>query len=338
MMQQNIKYRKGSTDSPTKNAWLVSFILIIGGIILFPLKTLAQYNLPMINQYYTNPYLLNPAQAGGYDYPVAYLTYKSQWTGIDGAPVTSSFTANSPFLKSSGIGINIYNDASSFLSKTKLAISFSHTVFFDAEKHYLSFGVSGGIINQHAYISKVVGETGKPIDPLALGYNKLHPFYPDVDFGFAYRYHHLEANCVLPNLIKFAQINPSLNSSYSDLPLYFASLGYEFALGETFTFEPLIASHQIQGVSSQFDISTLFTFRNTVSLGAFYHNNQSYSISFGFLADRTWDINYAYTQSSHALQQYFGGTHEVSIGYHFSKGHESRSSKNRLIRCPHLSQ
>lgn len=303
-------------------------------ILGFRTISFAQYNLPMINQYYTNPYLLNPAQAGGYDYPVLYLTYKNQWASVSGNPVTTSFTANSPFLKSSGIGINIYNDESGFLAKLKAVVSLSQTVFFDAENHYFSFGVSAGVINQHINLGKVIGETGKPVDPVAIAYNNTHPFYPDVDFGLAYRFHHLQANLVLPNLVKFIKINSSLSSNYSDLPLYFASLSYEFPISDAFTFEPMVATHQIQGVATQWDFSGLFTFLGTVSVGAFYHNNQSYTIDLGFLVNKTWDFNYAYTQSNSTLQQYFGGTNEISVGYHFSKNHQSRSSKNKLIRCP----
>ncbi len=316
-----------------KGSWAPGF-LVFGLLVFGSLSLKAQYNLPMINQYYTNPYLLNPAQAGGYDYPVAYLTYKNQWTGVDGSPVTTSFTANAPFLETSGIGINIYDDQSGLLSKLKASVSFSQTVFLSEDRHYLSFGVSGGIVDQHLNLSKVIGETGKPLDPVAVAYNTNHPFYPDVDFGFAYRHHGLVANLVLPNLIKFIPVSSSLSSSYIDLPLYFASLSYEIPIGDQFIFEPLIAAHQIQGVSNQIDISGLVTYAGTVSLGAFYHNNQSFSVSLGFLIGQTIDVNYAYTQSSSAIQQYFGGTHEISIGYHFSQGSQSRSSKNRLIRCP----
>jgi len=295
---------------------------------------MAQYNLPMISQYYTNPYLLNPAQAGGYDYPVAYLIYKGQWNGVSGNPVTTSFTANKPFMNASGIGINIYQDQSGFLSKTKLAFSFSQTVFIDLERQYISFGLSAGLINQHLNLGMVVGETGKPIDPIAVAYNNSHPIYPDFDFGIAYRWRYLEANLVLPNLGKFINTSPSLSSSYADLPLYFASLSYEIPIGADFRLEPMIASHQIQDIAMAWDFSALLTYKNAISIGAFYHNNQSYSISLGYLINKTLDVNYAYTQSNASIQQYFGGTNEISLGIHFSKNSESKSSKNHLVRCP----
>ena len=93
---------------------------------------------------------------------------------------------------------------------------------------------------------------------------------------------------------------------------------------------------KIDGFTNQFDISTLLTYNGAVSLGAFYHSDQTFSVSLGFMINKSLDINYAYTQNNSALQQYFGNTHEISIGYHFYKGRDSRSSKNLLMRCPHV--
>lgn len=314
-----------------RQIFLLLFLLLV---LVSPLK--AQFNLPMINQYYTNPYLWNPAQAGGYDYPVVYLTYKDQWTGVDGHPTVSSFTANAPVFKSSGIGINVYNDQSGFLSRTKAVLSFSQTVFIDAEKQYISFGVSGGIIDQRINLGQVSGEKGKPIDPIALGYNSNRPLYPDLDFGIAYHLKGLDIDLVLPNLIKYAKYTQSLSTSFTGLPVFFSSIGYNFNLSDAWDLHPKFAMRKIDGFTNQFDISTLLTYNGAVSLGAFYHSDQTFSVSLGFMINKSLDINYAYTQNNSALQQYFGNTHEISIGYHFYKGRDSRSSKNLLMRCPHV--
>lgn len=319
--------------SLTPVPFLIVFTLLIMGWIN-PLK--AQFNLPMINQYYTNPYLWNPAQAGGYDYPVVYLTYKDQWSGVDGHPTVSSFTANAPVFGSSGIGLNVYNDQSGFLSRTKAVVSFSQTVFINAENNYISFGLSGGFIDQRINLGQVSGETGKPVDPVALGYNGNSPFYPDMDFGIAWHLYGLDADLVLPNLVRYTRLNRSLDNTFSGLPLFFASAGYNFNAGDHWAIHPKVAMRKIGGIGNQFDISTLFTLNGAFSLGAFYHSDKTFTFSLGYMINKALDINYAYTQNNAALEQYFGNTHEISIGYHFSSGRESRSSKNLLIRCPHV--
>ena len=44
---------------------------------------------PQYTQYVFNNYLLNPAVSGIENYTDAKVGYRSQWTGLDGAPVTS---------------------------------------------------------------------------------------------------------------------------------------------------------------------------------------------------------------------------------------------------------
>ncbi|XHR97751.1 PorP/SprF family type IX secretion system membrane protein [Mucilaginibacter sp. UC70_90] len=51
---------------------------------------------PQYTQYVFNNYLLNPALSGIENYTDVKLGYRSQWTGLEGAPVTSYFSVNAP--------------------------------------------------------------------------------------------------------------------------------------------------------------------------------------------------------------------------------------------------
>lgn len=310
---------------------------LLAGILigLSAAKVQAQFNLPLVTQYYTNPYLWNPAQAGGYDYPLVYLTYKDQWTGIQGHPTIASFTYNMPILSSSGIGINVYNDMAGFQSRTKAVVSFSQFVFINAEKQYISFGLSGGVINQRIDLSQVNGELNKAVDPVATAYNRANPFYPDLDFGIAYHFKGLDMDFVLPNLLKFTETNKSLSNAFIGLPVLFTSAGYNFPINEDLSLHPKVALRRVSGFGNLVTVSVMATYREALSIGVYYNTDKTITGSVGFMIDKNWDFNYAYTQNNSALQQFFGDTHEFTIGYHFSDGHQSRSSKNLLIKCPH---
>ena len=58
---------------------------------------------PQYTQYVFNNFLLNPALSGIENYTDVKLGYRSQWTGLQGAPVTTFFTINTP------IGDNFIN-------------------------------------------------------------------------------------------------------------------------------------------------------------------------------------------------------------------------------------
>src|SRR5476651_539447 len=64
---------------------------------------------PQYTQYVFNPILVNPAVSGIENYTDVKAGYRSQWTGLQGAPVTSYFTINAP------LGSNfIEGDATAF--------------------------------------------------------------------------------------------------------------------------------------------------------------------------------------------------------------------------------
>src|ERR1041385_1790872 len=54
---------------------------------------------PHYTQYILNQYILNPALTGIENYTDIKLSHRQQWTGIDGAPVTTYFTVHTPLGK-----------------------------------------------------------------------------------------------------------------------------------------------------------------------------------------------------------------------------------------------
>src|ERR1700748_3758896 len=84
----------------------IFYLLIIIGFIV---ETATAQQKPQYTQYVFNNYLLNPAVAGIENYTDVKAGYRSQWTGLQGAPVTSYLTINAP------LGSNFLNgDATAF--------------------------------------------------------------------------------------------------------------------------------------------------------------------------------------------------------------------------------
>src|SRR5476651_1798383 len=72
-----------------KRLW---FIVLLTAVVM---QTKAQQR-PQYTQYIFNPILVNPAVTGIENYTDVKAGYRSQWTGLQGAPVTSYFTINAP--------------------------------------------------------------------------------------------------------------------------------------------------------------------------------------------------------------------------------------------------
>src|SRR6201989_3038149 len=74
-------------------------------LVLFScMQLVSAQQKPQYTQYVFNNFLLNPAVAGIENYTDVKAGYRSQWTGLEGAPVTSYLTMNMP------IGNNFLGD------------------------------------------------------------------------------------------------------------------------------------------------------------------------------------------------------------------------------------
>jgi len=62
-------------------------------------------------QYMYNTINVNPAYAGSRGALSFFALHRTQWVGLDGAPVTNTLSANTPFNNSKlGLGVSIVND------------------------------------------------------------------------------------------------------------------------------------------------------------------------------------------------------------------------------------
>src|SRR6186713_361998 len=82
-------------------------------------RTVSNFNPPEA-QYFLNQYLANPAMAGLDSVIHVNATYTRPWDGIPGAPVSQTFTADMNFGSRVGAGVNIYNDKSGLIQRTKV--------------------------------------------------------------------------------------------------------------------------------------------------------------------------------------------------------------------------
>src|SRR6202035_3990251 len=70
--------------------------LYLLSVFLSCMQLLSAQQKPQYTQYVFNNYLLNPAVAGIENYTDVKAGYRSQWTGLQGAPVTSYLTIDAP--------------------------------------------------------------------------------------------------------------------------------------------------------------------------------------------------------------------------------------------------
>jgi type IX secretion system PorP/SprF family membrane protein len=299
---------------------LLLFFLLLAGTMGF-----AQQD-SQFTEYMYNTVNINPAYAGSRGSLNFFGLHRTQWVGLDGAPVTNSASVNAPLGDSKfGIGVSFVNDRIGPTSENTGSVDLSYGVQ-TSQKYKLAFGLkaSGNLFDLNA--NKLNPEDQN--DPTLQGlHNKLTGnlgagvyFYSDKSYvGFS-----------IPNLIQndhYSDSDVSINKEKMNLYLIG---GYVFDLGPDFKLKPAFLTKLVAGAPLQIDISANLMFADRFILGGAYRVNAAFSAMAGFQITNTLFIGYAYDHDTTTLQKYNSGSHEIFLRYEIF-GHYNRIISPRFF-------
>lgn len=301
--------------------------------------------LPQYTQYVLNNYLLNPAVSGIENYVDVKVGHRQQWSGLEGAPVTSFFTANLPlgrrFLQGDaasmsagsysnpmsrsftlnyraaephhGVGISIMKDKAAQISQTNINLSYAYHLGI-SYKLNLAVGVAAGI-NSNSLNVQDITLGSSAIDP-AIASNNVRQVKPDLSIGlWAYTSgYYLGAS--VKQLLKqdYNKNSTSISSQGESVPHYYLTGGLKLFLSESITLIPSVLLNKITAAPISFDANTKFAFRDRFWVGAGYRHKDSYSALVGFNISSLLSVGYAYDRTVSELNSVTNGTHEVVLG------------------------
>jgi type IX secretion system PorP/SprF family membrane protein len=299
---------------------------------------------PQYTQYVFNNYLLNPALSGIYNYTDVKAGYRSQWTGLQGAPVTSYFTINAPlgsdFVNGDpnqmppaggddpaarqysqtyeaspphhGIGFTLVSDQAGPLTETDIDATYAYHIGLTPNLN-LALGVAAGVARTSLNTSELTLEN--QFDPAIDNANNSQ-WNPDLGVGiWAYSQLYfigISVQQVLPQTLYFST-NDTYNQSKT-VPHYFFTAGYKLYLSDDLTFMPSIMVKEINPVPLTYDINGKFSFKDVFWIGGSYRHGDSFGVLAGFNINSTINVGYSYDITTSALNTVSNGTHEIVIG------------------------
>ena len=300
---------------------------------------------PQYTQYVLNNYLLNPAVTGIENYTDVKAGYRNQWTGLDGAPVTSYFTINTPlgsnFINGDaasfgaagpanpmsrsytreyraaephhGIGLMVVNDKAGPLTQTNIDATYAYHIGLSPTWN-LSVGVSAGVNHVGLNTSQLTFETGS--DP-AITNGIASQWKPDLGVGiWAYTsnfYIGASSQQLVKQNLYFSTNRTTYNQSQT-VPHYFFTAGTKLFVSDDIAFLPSVLVKVIQPVPTSFDLTGKFAFRDKFWIGASYRHNDSFSGLVGFNISSFINVGYSYDVTTSNLNTVSNGTHEIVIG------------------------
>ncbi len=274
--------------------------------------------LPFSSQYYTNMFVINPAYTGTGDNTNAFITHRSQWTGIAGSPQTSYLTLDGPIeAKKIGLGMKLYSDATDITSRMGAFANYSYRLKINDDNSIL-LGLSAGILNNRIDFSKaVVRDTD---DPFLFSKPQSKTVF-SADFGLAYIWKKLEVGFCIPQLIgnqiKYQTVNG--DNSYFNLSRHYqGSVKYVFDIikEKEITAYPLIMLRAAEGAPVQYDINAVLDWKKIGWFGITYHSNYAMALSAG-VRYKNLSVGYAYDIGVSKFKSYMGSSSEFLLGYVF---------------------
>jgi type IX secretion system PorP/SprF family membrane protein len=286
--------------------WLMLFVVIAAN---------AQQD-PGYTQYMYNTMSVNSAYAGSTGTLEATLLHRSQWTGIDGAPTTQSFTIDAPMANEKvGLGFSAINDKLGPSNELYLEGNFSYTISLAYDKK-LAFGLKAG-----ARMLNVDWTKGRYYDPMdaLLNSNIENKFKPSIGAGLYLYSEKWYVGASVPSFLRGDYYDDVKEAVLSERLHYYLIAGYVFDLSENLKFKPAVLGKLVSGAPITVDLSANFLIQEKLTLGAAYRFDDSVSALAGFQISKSFYAGYAYDYTVSGLQKYNDGTHEIILRYQMPK-------------------
>lgn len=263
-----------------------------------------------------NTIVVNPAYAGSRQAMSIFALHRTQWVGLEGAPVTNSFSINTPFNNSKvGLGLSFVNDQIGPSVENNIAVDFSYTIPA-SEKYKMSFGLKASANLLNVDFTKLDYQPGNPI----FENNIDNEFSPNIGVGFYLHSDNSYIGISAPNLIETKHFDESATSgSSSHIAVekinYYLIAGYVFDLNPNLKLKPSLQTKYVQGAPLQVDLSANFLINEKFTVGAAYRWSAAMSAMVGFQATNSLFIGYGYDFDTTELAQYNSGSHEIFLRF-----------------------
>ena len=312
------------------------------------LPALGQFR-PQHTQYLLNNYLLNPAITGIEEYVDVQTGYRSQWTGVEGAPQTLHLSVHAPVSGTGryqglngkptahrqqpslanryrrnhghhGLGGMIMSDQVGPFARQEMQLSYAYHLPV-SRNTTLSAGLAGGWMRQRLNENQLV--LTDPDDP-TLATGGPNSGKPLVSLGmWAYG-----PNAYLGASVTqvFRAANQPESVADERMLHAYVTAGYRLDLSPWVALQPAALLRLSQRSPVAYDASLRVIWNQRAWLGGAYRSSREVSVLAGLHINELLSVAYAYDTSTGRFSQYSNGSHEVVLNL--------RLSNRGRVLCP----
>ncbi len=265
--------------------------------------------------------LHNPSMAGVQEHNMAGVTYKTQWSGISGAPTTMTAFGSFDLPKQKiGIGGYLYNDKTGPTSRTGFQLALAKHIEMRNQSK-LSIGLAANLMQYYIDRAKLAETLG---DDDALG-NVDNKFKFDVGFGISYTDKKFQLGASVSQLMQskldYYKGNLTRTEEARFYRHYYLHGNYNWNVDNVTTISPNFLLIYLQNAPTDFQVGARVEHNKLFWWGVGYKSKQSYILSAGLNIHKKITIGYAFNDYITPVSTFDGGAygHEFILRYNFIK-------------------
>jgi len=283
------------------------FALMLTGFAAFAQQD-SQYT-----QYMYNTININPAYAGSRGAMSIFGLHRTQWVGLDGAPVTNTASINTPINNSNlGVGLSFVNDRIGPTNENTISADLSYTIN-TSETYKLSFGIKGTANLFNLDINKLTLAPGQSADP---SLNNLdNQFTPNIGAGVYFHSDQTYVGLSVPNFFETTRYDDNSIAVNQERMNFYLIAGHVFDLSYNLKFKPAMLAKVTEGAPMQLDVSANFLLMDKFVLGAAWRWDAAVSAMAGFQVNDGLYVGYGYDMETTRLNNFNSGSHEIFLRF-----------------------
>ncbi|MCH7534327.1 MAG: PorP/SprF family type IX secretion system membrane protein, partial [Bacteroidetes bacterium] len=268
-----------------KSTYNLPGIAILSVCLMMPdIGSAQQY--PISNQFLTNHFVYSPAFAGAEGSWKGNLSYRKEWVGIQGAPITKFINVNGPVGSKGGFGASFITEDIGMLQNFNGSLSYAYHLEVGAD-HTISFGVNGGFYENRLNLTDVyLDDNTDDVFLNAIGGFGTSFLGTSLEIGAGLNYSYSDATIgvAVPNLLGNPVLyqNQVSNVNYSSTRHYLVHASFQFGiLNDTLRFEPILVARFSEKGPLQIEAGVLTKYRDWAWLGLGLRQGGIYFASLG---------------------------------------------------------
>lgn len=247
------------------------FFLAFGLWCITPSKVSAQLD-PLYAQYFNTPVLINPAFTGMHNRWVSSVGYRSQWTGLEGAPNTMNFNSHISLRNNTlGVGVLFISDRIGENRNKEFNALMSYRI--ELNKGVLSFGMQVGAMQFSSNTAGIV--LRDPNDPKFATFNETKF---NSGAGMVYRTEQYTIGVSVPRLLNNDIMVGQTTIQVYDRHYYIIG-SYTYPISARLKLVPTVLLKATQGNPMSADLNAIIAIDDAYTAGICTRNFNSIGIN-----------------------------------------------------------